>query len=281
MPGTAALALLTWWPAHETSARPLWTAPALWARSRELNYYRYHPAHWERDLALAAMVRASGVREVALVATHDSAYPLMRRLRREVPGLRFHGAPAEGTAATAPEAILALELGAPLALFYDGPGGVRYRLTGTGSGDGLYFSETRVRTLGWAHRLPAFAGWTSHRNLLLRVGEPDNPEAPLDSRVMAAEEATVFFPGWEGRGRFAATVRKTTDAAEWLDLSLNSVPVGRVTLRPSAGLHHLEVPLPVRPGANMLALRRPSAASAELVFFRLQIDDAAHGETPP
>ncbi len=277
--GLGILGLLAWWPSHDTAARPLWKSPTLFEETREINYYRYHPDFFARDVALAAMVRDAGVHEVAVVSRHDSAYPLMRRLQREMPGLRFHGAPATD-GARVPEAILALELGAPLALFHEMADGTRYRLVGAGAGDGLYLPEARVRALGWEQRLPAFAGWTAHENLLLRVGQPVLPTAPLVTRVMTAATAAVFFPGWEGRARLAVTIRKSTAAPEWLELTINGTPAGRVEFAAAAGQHRFETWLPCHAGINTLTLRHPAEAGAELVFTRLTVDDGAGAAGP-
>ncbi len=263
------LGLLAWWPSHETSARPLWTVPTLGEVPRETNYYRYNPDFLARDTALAAMVRTAAVREVALVAQHDSAYPLMRRLQREVPVLRFYGAPI-AQSAPAPAAILVLELGAPLALFYDWPGGARYRLTGAGAGDGLYLPEAQVRALGWERRLPAFAGWTSQQNFTLRAVGADGLTA---TRVMAGATATVSFPGWEGRVRLSGTLQKSTATPEGLEFAINGMPASRVEFRAAPGRHEFEVTLPCRPGINLVELRRPGTTDAELVFTRLTVDD--------
>lgn len=275
-----ALGLLAWWPSHETNARPLWTSPTLREETREINYYRYHPDAYARDVALAEMVRVAGVREVAVAALHDNAYPLMRRLQHEVPGIHFHGAPA-GDAAHVPEAILALMEGAPQALWFDAAVGVRYRLVGAGAGDGLYLPEATVHALGWEQRLPAFAGWTAADNgLALRVAMPVLPTAPLITHDMKAATATAIFPGRGDRVRLAGTVRKTTAAAEWLDLTVNGAFVSRVAFGAAAGLHQFETWLPSRVGGNTLELRRPADASAELVFTRLVIDDGG-GAPPP
>ena len=268
----AALGLLAWWPARETSARPLWTPPTLLETPRAMNSYRYHPEFMARDLALAGLVRAVGVHEVEVVALHDIAYPLMRRLQEAIPGVHFYGAPA-ADAAHDPPAIVVLRLGAPCALFQSLADGARYRLVGVGAGDGLYLPEARVRALGWERRLPAFAGWTLDENLPLTVDEPVVPTAPVSHRVMTAAVARVFFPGWSGRARIAGTVGTTT-AGLWLDLSVNGGAAARVELA-APGAHDFELSLPCLPGPNTLELRRPPGPGPTLDFFRLTIDDGA------
>ena len=270
--GAAALGLLAWWPAHETTARPLWTRPTLAETSRVVNMYRYHPDFLARDTALAEMVHAAGVREVEIVALHDIAYPLMQRLQTADSGLHFYGAPVSDVARN-PAAIIVLNLGEPLALFHAQADGTRYRLVGAGAGDGLYLPETRVHALGWDRQLPAFAGWTVEEALPLMVDEPVNLGAPVCHRIMTTTTAGVIFPGWTGRARLAGTVR-TTATTGWFDVSINGAPAIRVDL-PGAGSHNFEVPLPIQPGGNRIELRRPPGADAILDFYRLTIDDGA------
>jgi hypothetical protein len=239
---------------------------------REIGAYRYHADFLARDLALAELVRAAGVHEVEFIALHDIAYPLMRRLQTEIPGVRFYGAPASDVAHD-PAAILTLKLGAPCPLFETLADGARYRLVGAGPGDGLYLPEARVLALGWERRLPAFAGWTEGENLPLIADEPVVLDAPVSHRPMTAPAARVAFPGWTGRVRIAGTVRTTTPTG-WLDLALNGGPAQRVEFA-TAGVHDFEVLLPCHPGGNILELRRPPRPDTTLDFSRLTVDDGA------
>jgi hypothetical protein len=216
----------------------------------------------------------------------------MRRLAAEIPGLHFYGAPASDQA-RAPDALVVLNVGEPLPLFYDGPGGALYRLTGAGVGDGLYLPAARARALGWARRLPAFAGWTAQKNLPLRVAEPVDLAVPVSTRTLAAEPAMLTFPvAWPGgRARLAGAARApaapnstpstgsgqagSPQAAITLEVSVNSAPAGRVEFSAGEAPQGFEIWLPVRPGPNTLELRRVSANGAPLVFTRLTIDDGA------
>ncbi len=275
--GAAALGLLVWWPDRETSARPIWTSPTVFETPRDINYYRYHADFLARDTALAELARVAGVSDVEFVALHDIAYPLMRRLQAEIPGVHFYGAPATDSIRN-PGALIVLKLGAPCPLFETLGDGARYRLVGAGAGDGLYLPEARVQALGWERRLPAFAGWTADANLPLTVDEPIDIGAPVSHRVMGAELARVFFPGWVGRARIAGTVRTTT-AAGWIELSLNGGPAQRLEFA-TAGTHDFELSLPCQAGANTLELRRPPGSESTLDFSRLTIDDGAGAPAP-
>jgi hypothetical protein len=289
--GAALLGLAAWWPARETTARPLWTSPTVFSLPRELSSYRYRPELLPRDRGLAALAREAGARDVQIVSVHDSAYGLMRRLAAEIPDVHFYGAPAADQALT-PDALVVLNVGEPLPLFYDGPGGARYRLTGAGAGDGLYLPEARVRALGWERRLPAFAGWTTQKNFPLRIAEPVDLAAPVSTRTLAVEPVTLTYPvAWPGgRARLAGVVRApaadstpstssgqagSPQATVALELSVNGAPAGRVEFSPGEAPQSFEIWLPVRPGANTLELRRAPADGAPIVFTRLTIDDGA------
>ncbi len=282
--GVALLGLLAWWPAREAAARPWRTEPTVFALARDAGQYRYHPEFLARDRDLAALARAAGVRDVQVVSVHDNAYPLMRRLAAEIPGLHFYGAPASDQA-RAPDALVVLNVGEPLPLFYDDGrlGGARYRLTGAGAGDGLYLPEARVRALGWERRLPAFAGWTAAKNFPLRVAEPVDLAAPMSTRTLGTTSATLTFPvtwpggTWpEGRARLAGTVRLA--AASALEFVVNGAPAGRVEFSAGEAPQSFEIWLPVRAGTNTLELRRTPAIDVPLIFTRLTIDDGVGGQ---
>lgn len=85
-----ALGLLSWWPSRESSVRPLWTQPTIFAMDRELNRYRYAPHMIEKDEFVVAALTAYDVKELSILSIHEVMYPLMRRLGREVKGLRIN-----------------------------------------------------------------------------------------------------------------------------------------------------------------------------------------------
>ena len=270
--GVGLLGLAAWWPSRETSVRPLWTAPTVFDVPRDANRYRYHPDSQERDAGLVALVRAAAVHDVAIISLHDIAYPLMRALQREVPGVHFYGAPAAG-AGTPPEAIVVLNLTGPLSLYYDWPGGGRYRLVGNSLDVEAYLPLDRVKALGWERQLPAFAGWTRHENLPLRIDAPTVLSKPVSALVMTEATAAVYFTAEGGRVRLAGTVRKTTATPEWLELTINGVPAGRLAFVAKPGLHTFETWLPAQAGQNCVGFRRDAAPGTEMVFSRLVIDD--------
>ena len=266
------LGLAAWWPSRETSVRPLWTAPTLFDLSRDANRYRYYPASQERDAGLVGLVQASGAREVAVISLHDITYPLLRALQQGVRGVHFYGAPAAG-AERPPEAILVLNLTGPLALYYDWPGGGRYRLVGRALDVEAYLPLDRVRALGWERQLPAFAGWTRHEDLPMRTAGLPVPGQTGSVLVMSTPAAAVYFSAEGGRVRLAGTVRKTTATPEWLDLTINGAPAGRLGFVAKPGLHTFETWLPARAGQNRLEFHREAAPGTEMVFSRLVIDD--------
>ncbi len=179
--------LVTWWPARETRLRPLWTAPTVWTLEREQAMHRHLPALVRRDAHAVALVRQAGVKESALVYVHDSVYPLMRRLRRDIPGFRF----ADGSGA-APESLLLCDHFRPPPARKRWTDGTEYRLVGDEAGDALYLPEDTVKKLGWENRMPPFVGWSRHSGLRFSVAQtPDDP--PAWREVAPSETGKVFF----------------------------------------------------------------------------------------
>ena len=268
---TGLLGLAAWWPSREDQARPLWTAPSLFAVPRDVNRYRHHADLMARDAKMAALLRATQVHEVAVVSLHDIAYNLMRQL----PGMHFYGAPAVAAGDRPPEAVVILNYSNPLALYHEMAGGARYRLVGDSAGDGLYLPADRVRALGWERRLPAFAGWTGAKNLPMTVATPVVLDAPVTTLVMVAPTAAVSFPvSWEGgRARLTGTVRKLRPGAGWVEFTCNGEPAGRVELT-GTGPQDFAFSLSCRAGPNQLELRRAEGAEEVVEFTRLEIADS-------
>lgn len=156
--GAIALAAAAWLPGADTELRPLWTRPTLWAFSREENYYRALQHLRERDDWVVALASRAGWSSVYRHNLHDIGYPLMRRLGREQPGLRFSGAPAGRMAEAPPDAVLVFSLLAPQPLYREFLGVTDWRLVGAGEGDGVYLREAAVARLGLAAAVPDFAG---------------------------------------------------------------------------------------------------------------------------
>ena len=61
--------------------------------------------------------------------------------------------------------------------------------------------------------------------------------------------------------------------SEWLELTINGVPAGRLAFVAKPGLHTFETWLPAQAGQNCVGFRRDAAPGTEMVFSRLVIDD--------
>ncbi len=158
-------------------------------------------------------------------------------------------------------------------LFWEQPGREPYRLVGVAAGGGLYLPPSRVHTLGWENRLPAFAGWTGPENLTLRIEAPTALSPPLIARVMTTTAAAVQFsmPA-AGRMQLMGTVRQSSLAVVPLRLVLNGEPAGQVEFAASPGRGDFELGLSCPAGPNRLEFRREAGSGEEIVFTRLIIN---------
>ncbi len=263
-------AVAVWGPGADTQGRTLWQHPRLDELPRELNYYRTLTHLAGRDVGLAELVARSGARAVDLQSVHDIAYPLMRRLQRTVPDIHFAGAPAQRGPV---DGILVLSLGAPLALYGEYGGRSDWRLVGAGTGDGLYLPDARVRELGWADRLPQFAGWTQQSGL------------PLAERIWPDAGRWLVREIPSGRGelvyaavgrptRLRGVVRRDGIAADDFQITVTVAgqPVGVVEVG-SGAAHEFEVRIDGTPGAHVVGLQVPVSVARDIVFTRLQVTD--------
>lgn len=271
--GSAAIALgcavAVWVPGADTQGRTLWQHPRLGELPRELNYYRTLTHLAARDAGLAELVARSGARAVDVQSVHDIAYPLMRRLQREVPDVHFVGAPARRGPV---DGILVLSLGAPLALYGEYGGRSDWRLVGAGTGDGLYLPDARVRELGWADRLPQFAGWTQQSGLPL--AERIWPDVGrLLVREIPSGRGEVIYAAVGRPARLRGAVRRNGATGE--DFRITVTVAGREVGVVEVGrgeVHEFEVRIVGTPGVHVVGLQVPVAAR-EVVFTRLQVTD--------
>lgn len=265
-----AAALGVWWPGADTMGRTLWQHPRLDELPRDLNYYRTLTHLAGRDAGLTELVARGGVRAVDVQSVHDIAYPLMRRLRREVPDIHFVGAPAQRGPV---DGVIVLSLSAPLALYGEYGGRTDWRLVGAGTGDGLYLPDARVRELGWADRLPQFAGWTQQSGL------------PLAERIWPAGGRFLVreIPSGHGKltyatvgrpARLRGVVRRSGAAAGSFRITVTAADqeIGVVEFGQGEA-HEFEVRIPGSPGVHQVGLQVPAAVAREIVFTRLQVTD--------
>ncbi len=272
--GFAAIALggavAVWGPGADTQGRTLWQHPRIDELPRELNFYRTLTHLAARDAGLAELVARSGARAVDLQSVHDIAYPLMRRLQRTVPGIHFVGAPAQRGSV---DGILVLSLGAPLALYGEYGGRSDWRLVGAGTGDGFYLPDARVRELGWADRLPQFAGWTQQSGLPL--AERIWPEAGrLLVREIPSGRGELVYAAVGRPARLRGVVRRDGNAAEDFQITVTVAgqPVGIVEIGRGVA-HEFEVQISGAPGVHVVGLQVPASVAREIVFTRLQVTD--------
>lgn len=274
-----ALALLAWWPGADTEERPLWTKPSLWNFSRDANFYRVFPILEAREASLVELVQRSGVHSLYLHNLHDISYPVTRRLRKQVAGLRFSGAPAGYLFESPPEGVLMLSLGAPLALYMEFAGRSDWRLVGRGVGAGLYLPEPRVRELGMWHELPAYAGWVRH------VGLPtfDLPLSNGQSVIVRDFPTGEGSLAYEARGRQltlkAGVLRLDRASRELLTLfvKVGGVVIAGVDLAPTENEQMFEVVVPGRVGPHVIEISGGQRAAGKLRFTQMQIVDENPG----
>ena len=130
--------VLAWLPSSETQLRPWHTAPTLFATSRWENYFRFHPRlrlDFEQSLGALAKVRPASLQ---IVSRHGFPYPLLQRLREELPETRLWGTLPEALAQP-PSAILVVEPEANFPAEYRPPGSaVSYRAVGGLTAQRLY-----------------------------------------------------------------------------------------------------------------------------------------------
>lgn len=268
--GLVAGGLVAWWPGREVAARPLLREPSVLTTDREALTYRYLPLLRERDDSMVRILKEAGARSVLIVSVHDIPFPLMQKLRREIPAVHFHGAPVED-AERNPDAIMQLGLLSFMGLYHTMSDGSRYRLVGDYVGDGLYLPEAVVEAKGWRHRLPAFAGWTRHTGLAFHEDEW-RPDGAAVWRELVGTEASIDFPSQGMEVRLIATVITGARETEMLRFLTDGREAGVVELNGVPGVQHFEFRLACRPGMNRLTFRR-SGGGAPLKFVRLQVND--------
>ena len=268
------LSLLAWWPSREVKRRPLWTAPTIFSVSREANQYRYLPTLQERDTRLVELLLAANVKSVAVVSTHDISYPLMRLMNREIPGVHFYGAPASDGSQGA-DAYARLDFLKPLPLYYTNAESMRFRLIGSGLGDGVYLPETKVHELEWMHQLPDFAGWLDSENIKMGAGVLKPDGSMVGNRFMPSGVGLIRFQTEGDRIYLSATYVKTDSSPEVLEFQTNGALTKRIELRPSIGFHQLELTLNCLPGINQVEIKHADGFEGELVFTKLLLNDVA------
>lgn len=263
---------IAWWPGRDLAARPLLSSPSIFTTDRETLAYRYLPLLRLRDEALLRIVRESGARDVAIWSVHDIPFLLMQKMRRELPDVRFYGAPMSD-AKNKPDAIIQMGLLRPAGLYHEMGDGSRYRLVGDFAGDGIYLPEELVASRAWHERLPAFAGWIKHEGL--RFHEETLPV--IGSRQILREldtkGAVVEFRSATDAVRVLAIVAKSDGGKYSLKLGLEGGQVAEVALPDEAGVYAFEHLVPCRPGLNRLRLDY-TGTEAPINFLRLQLNDA-------
>lgn len=218
---------------------------------------------------MIGLIREAGVREVMISNLHDIPYSLMRRLKREIPGLRFVDESTQ-----APEAMLFMRQRQSQPILRSWKGGSEYRLVGDGVGDCLYLPAARVAELGWETRLPVFAGWSRAYDFSWnQVGDGLSEPVHFWREIEGAEARIEFHE--KARGRI------------WLEMDIASFPAGTVDLRVSLNGEAVAFPasrssapslnlgawVSVREGLNELVLRPGPDRSRRLLFFSLRIAD--------
>jgi hypothetical protein len=106
---TAGACVLGWLPSIETSDRPLWTAPQVWAVSRWENYFRFHPPEAAHQEACWRALLDAKVKSLQIVSKHGFPWPLMRRWQKEAGSTaRFWGTLPD-SARIPPDGILVMD----------------------------------------------------------------------------------------------------------------------------------------------------------------------------
>ena len=143
----AGVCVLSWLPSAETSDRPLWSAPQLWATSRWENYFRFDPPEAARQEACVQALLAAKVSSLQIVTRHGFPWPLMRRWQREAgPGAKFWGTLPE-SAHTPPDGVLVLDfIPHPPSLHPPNAREVFLRVGATGP-YAIYVPESRAATV--------------------------------------------------------------------------------------------------------------------------------------
>lgn len=143
----AAVCVLGWMPSAETSDRPLWSAPRLWAASRWENYFRFDPPEAARQDACVRALLAAKVSSLQIVSRHGFPWPLMHRWQTEAgAGARFWGGLPE-SARTPPDAVLVLDLIAHPPSLQPSNAHERYVRVGPTGPYALYLPESRAAML--------------------------------------------------------------------------------------------------------------------------------------
>jgi len=270
--GLGFLGALIWWPGREEASRPLWTTPTIFSTSREVNMYRYLPLLRERDNHLVALLKAAGVRNVAIVSIHDIPYTLMRKLQREIPDVHFYGAPANDSAGPA-EAYVYLGLLKPMSLTYEVTEVGAYRLVGAGAGDGIYLPVEKVKELGWERKLPDFAGWSWSEGIQFGVDMPTLTGSAKYMRYLPTGKCVLDFQAVGELVYLSATVMHSATVPTELVFEINGVGIAPVRVSSPAGYDRWEFALPSRVGANRLDIHRSDNCSQEVIFTHLVIND--------
>ncbi len=271
--------LLAWWPSREAWARPLWGDDSIFTAERTEASYRYLPKLQERDEAIVALLVEAGVSDVLVKTVHDISYPLMKRMRAEIPDVHFYGAPVSDSMRH-PRAIVSLDRLAPAALYYHLADGARYRLVGDMIGDGVYLPDAKVRELGWTQRLPDFAGWTKQEGLSFRLNHTSNFALPSSWREMEAEEARLHFASWGAALRLDLVVIKPWSGPETLEIAWGGRVVERIELPESSVKIGFSLQLGPSRGDQTLVIRREGAARGKLLFTRISFNDVEASEAP-
>lgn len=259
---------VAWWPARETRLRPWRTSPTVFEVGRDPGRQRQLTALTSRDRRVVELIKQAGLRETVLLSVHDSVYPLMRALRREVPEFRF-----VVDRAAAPESLLVCEYFRPLELTRTWFDGTRYRLVGDEAGDGLFLREDILKRVGWEDRVPAVAGWSRQSGLNMAIsGEwPETPQ--LVWRQLAGPVAHVYFTAdqddqfWVG-----LTVVKGRPRSMDLSVRVNGREAGKSDgMEGAAERVDWDFRVPVRRGVNEVELRAAEGDWGEMIFTRVQI----------
>ena len=265
----AAGAGLVWLPSWEETTRPLLTSPTLFEQDRELNMVRHWTHMKPRNESIVQLLREANARSVMLVSVHDMAYPLMLRMRRELPGVHFYGAPVSD-GQVPPDAIVALELFQPVNLYHQF-GDTLFRLVGDHYGDGVFLPSDRVLELGWADRLPNFAGWLQGPGIRFRIALLADDQSIM---VWEVEEALakVAYETDIALRRLRGAVRGVSLAHDQsLSIWLNGSEVAAFDLVAGPEETHFEYALPGNPGKNMIEFRRDPTAQGAIEFTALVV----------
>lgn len=269
-------AVIAWLPGADTEARPLWTGETLWKSERDADYYRVLPFA-ARDDALVKLARESGARNVYLHNLHDIAYPLMRKLRRQDATIHFAGAPAGAFTKTPLDAVVSLELGAPLPLYGTFADREGWRLVGDAASDGLYLPTGKVDELGWRDRVPLFAGFVREQGVSFPLVRQWQGGA-LYARTLDSAGAKL---GYLALGRpltLRAAAGRADGRTEPLHLLIRAEGGGvwSVPLVNDGQTQWFELPLPSAAGPHLVEIFIEGETEPDAVFFtRLQLVEGA------